>query len=85
MAETDPEEAQHHRQKDAEDTDEHSGYSIDGDTPPSEGLGVGPTNPQVDIERPGEGPRNKVWLVLILAVVSVFVVPAIIGRIAGTI
>jgi hypothetical protein len=83
MADISPEEARHDPQKDAKATDENSGYSIDGDTPPAEGLGVGPTNPELDVDRPGESAKNKTWLVVTLALVVVFVVLAIIGRWAG--
>lgn len=83
MTDTSPEEARHDRKKAADTTHESSGYSIEGDTPPAEGLGVGPDNPKLDIEPPGDGAKNKVWLVLILALVAVFVILAVIGRFAG--
>jgi len=83
VADIDPQRARQDPEKAAEATREHSGYSIEGDTPPAEGLGVGPTNPEMDVERRGEGAKGKTWLVLVLALVVVFVVLAIIGRIAG--
>ena len=44
---------------------------------------MGPTNPEMDVEKPGEGGRNRVWLYAIPALVLVFMVLAIIGRAAG--
>lgn len=64
-------------------TDETSGMTNPGETPPAEGVGVGPTNPEMDVEEPGEGGRNRVWLYVIPALVLVFMVLAIIGRTAG--
>ena len=62
--------------------DEYSGYSIEGDTPPAEGLGVGPTNHEMDVEKPGEGAKSKIGLVLVLVLVA-FIVLLVIGRIVG--
>ncbi|MGW9551145.1 DUF6480 family protein [Citricoccus zhacaiensis] len=83
MTDTNPDDARSDREKAADATNEDSGYSIDGDTPPAEGLGVGPTNNELDVDRPGVGAKNKTWLVVTLALVFVFVILAIIGRIAG--
>ena len=83
MADLNSEDARNDRDQAAEATRESTGHSIEGDTPPAEGTGVGPTNPEVDVERPGEGAKGKVWLVLVLALVLVFVILAIIGRFAG--
>ncbi|NUL45797.1 hypothetical protein F7P69_11420 [Cellulosimicrobium funkei] len=78
-----PDDARNDREKAADATNENSGHSIDGDTPPAEGLGVGPTNNELDVDRPGVGAKNKTWLAAILALVIIFVVLAIVGRIAG--
>jgi hypothetical protein len=83
MADASPEDARRDREQAAEATRESTGYSIEGDTPPAEGAGVGPTNPDVDVERRGEGTQGKIWLVLVLVLVAVFVILAIIGRFAG--
>lgn len=82
MSDNSPEDAERNRQKDAEATDEHSGYSIEGNTPPAEGLGVGPTNHEMDVESSGEGAKSKIGLVLILVLVGLFVL-LVIGRIIG--
>ncbi|MDI3330323.1 MAG: DUF6480 family protein [Micrococcus sp.] len=83
MADRSPEDARNDPEEAKKATRESTGHSIEGDTPPAEGLGVGPTNPDMDVEKPGEGAKNKVWLVLVLVLVVVFVVLAIIGRFAG--
>jgi Family of unknown function (DUF6480) len=83
MADLSPDNARNERDQAAKATRESTGHSIEGDTPPAEGLGVGPTNPDMDVEKRGEGAQNKVWLVLVLVLVVVFVILAIIGRFAG--
>ncbi len=83
MADLSPDDARNDREEAAKATRESTGHSIEGDTPPAEGLGVGPTNPDMDVEKRGEGAKNKVWLVLVLVLVVVFVILAIIGRFAG--
>lgn len=83
MADIPPEEARHNRRKDAEATHESSGYSIEGDTPPAQGLGVGPTNHELDVEGPGDGAKAKFWLVLIAALIALTVVLLVVGRIVG--
>lgn len=83
MATIDPEESRSPSDRAADATRETSGHSIDGDTPPAEGASVGPTNPELDVDRPGTGAKNKTWLVVILALVLLFVVLGIIGRVAG--
>lgn len=64
-------------------TDENSGITNPEDTPPAEGAGVGPHNPQQDRERRGEGGWNRAWLVGLSLLVLVFIVLAVIGRVAG--
>jgi hypothetical protein len=83
MADLNSEDAQNDRDQAAQAARESTGHSIDGDTPPAEGAGVGPTNPDMDVEKPGEGAKGKVWLVLVLVLVAVFVILAIAGRFAG--
>lgn len=62
---------------------ENSGYSFEGDTPPAEGAGVGPTNREMDVERPGEGSKGKIFLVLTVSLIAIFLVLGIIGRVIG--
>lgn len=81
MADINPEEARHDPEADRKATHEHSGYSIDGDTPPAEGIGVGPTNH--DGDRTGGGSKGKTTLVVLLALVVVFLVLWIIGAVVG--
>lgn len=83
MAHIDPEETRHDREKAGKATNEYSGHSIEGDTPPAEGLGVGPTNKENDVDRPGEGAKGKIALVLILVLVVVFLALVVVGRIVG--
>lgn len=83
MADINPEESELDRSKAAAAANEHSGYSVEGDTPPAEGLGVGPTNNEVDRERPGEGAVGKIVLIGLAVVVALFIVLAVIGRVIG--
>lgn len=61
--------------------DENSGYSIDGDTPPAEGLGVGPTNNAMDVEQTGERSVGKIVLIALAVLVVLGVLLAILGRV----
>ena len=72
-----------HQQHAAAATRESSGYSNDGDTPPAQGLGVGPTKNDIDVDHPGEGAKNKTAMIVIAALVALFIVLAIIGRFGG--
>lgn len=83
MADISPEEARHDKDKDAEATHESSGYSVEGDTPPAQGLGVGPTNHDLDVDGPADGAKAKFWLTLILGLVALTVVLLVVGRIVG--
>ena len=83
MADINPAESERDRSKAAAAANEHSGYSVEGDTPPAEGLGVGPTNNEVDRERPGEGAVGKIVLIGLAVVVARFIVLAVIGRVIG--
>lgn len=83
MADINPEESERNRSKAAAAANEHSGYSVDGDTPPAEGLGVGPTNNELDRDHPGDSAKGKVTLVVLAVLVGLFIVLAIVGRIIG--
>lgn len=63
--------------------DETSGVAFDGDTPPAEGVGVGPNNPGMDVEQTGERSVGKIVLGLIIALVVIGVLLFILGRVAG--
>ena len=49
----------------------------------AEGLGVGPTNNELDRDHPGDSAKGKVTLVVLAALVGLFIVLAIVGRIIG--
>ena len=83
MADISPEEAEHNRAKAAAAADEHTGYSVDWDTPPAEGIGVGPTNDELDRDHSGDSAKGKVTLVVLAVLVGLFIVLAIVGRIIG--
>ncbi|RKQ35214.1 DUF6480 family protein [Kocuria tytonis] len=83
MADINPEESEQDRAKAAAAANEHSGYSVEGDTPPAEGLGVGPTNNELDRDRPGDSTRPKIILTVLAVLLALFVVLAIAGRIIG--
>ena len=82
MADISPEEAEHNRRAAAAAANEDSGYSVDGDTPPAEGIGVGPTNHQPDSDGPSGG-ALKVILTILAVLFVVFIVLAIAGRVIG--
>ncbi|WP_072314659.1 DUF6480 family protein [Agrococcus sp. Marseille-P2731] len=83
MSNITPEDARNDPEAGARAADEHSGFSIEGDTPPAEGTGVGPTNPGLDRDRGGEGAGNKAWLIAIPVVLVIAVVLGMVGRIIG--
>jgi hypothetical protein len=83
VSNTNPAEDRRDHTHDVEAMDEKTGYSIEGDTPPGEGLAVGPTYHDMDVDHRGEGTRNRLWLVLVLVLVAIFVILAIIGRFDG--
>ncbi|MGW5853110.1 hypothetical protein [uncultured Micrococcus sp.] len=78
----DPSERDAHADGLARATDEHSGYTVEGDTPPAEGLGVGPTNPDMDVEKTGEGVNGKLIMGILIALVVVFLLLFVLGRVA---
>lgn len=61
--------------------DEHSGRSFSRDTPPAEGTGVGPTNPQMDVEQTGERSTGKIVLGAIIALVVIGILLFVLGRV----
>ncbi|MGW9762056.1 DUF6480 family protein [Micrococcus aloeverae] len=75
----DPQDARRAR----EATDETSGVAFDSDTPPAEGVGVGPDNPGMDVEQTGERSAGKIVLGLIIALVVIGLLLFILGRVAG--
>ena len=83
MAHMDPQDSQHDPEKARRAANEHSGHSIEGDTPPAEGLGVGPSNNELDVDRPGDGVKGKAALIGVVALVIVAVVLVIVGRVIG--
>lgn len=64
-------------------TDENSGHAVAGDTPPAEGLGVGPTNPGMEADKSGEGGMGRILLGLLIALVVIGVLLFVIGRISS--
>lgn len=70
-------------QRAADATHEDSGYSIEGDTPPAEGLGVGPTRHELDVDHPGDSAKGKIALAVILGVVVLFAVLWFVGAVVG--
>lgn len=83
MADINPEESERDRAKAAAAANEHSGYSVEGDTPPAEGLGVGPTNNELDRDRPGDSAKPKIILTVLGVLVALFLVLVVVGRIIG--
>ena len=83
MADISPEEARHNRKKDAEATHESSGYSVEGDTPPAQGLGVGPTNHELDVDHPGDSAKGKIAIAVIMGLVVLFAVLWFAGAVVG--
>ena len=71
------------------DTDPHdlsasregTGAAIDGDTPPAEGTGVGPTNNAMDREQTGERSLGKILIGLLVVLVALGILLFVLGRI----
>lgn len=61
--------------------DEHSGHTDRGGTPPAEGSGVGPTNPQMDVEQPGERSTGRIVLFAIIALLVIGILLFVLGRV----
>lgn len=83
MADISPEEARHDKDKDAAATHESSGYSVEGDTPPAQGLGVSATNHELDVDRPGDSAKGKIAIAVILGLVVLFAVLWFAGAVVG--
>uniref|UniRef100_UPI00289FC5AD DUF6480 family protein n=1 Tax=Kocuria sp. TaxID=1871328 RepID=UPI00289FC5AD len=83
MSDINPQNPRPDREQLAAATNEDSGYSIEGDTPPAEGLSVGDTNNELDVDRPGDRSKGKITVVVLAVLVAVFVILAIIGRVIG--
>lgn len=60
---------------------ESTGAAIDGDTPPAEGTGVGPTNNAMDREQPGERSLGKIVITVRAVLVALSILLFILGRI----
>ena len=56
------------------------GPAIDGDTPPAEGTGVGPTNNAMDREQTGERSLGKIVITVLAVLVALFVLLFVLGR-----
>lgn len=83
MAEIDPEHARQDPHEAAEALNEESGKSFAGDTPPDAGSGVGPTNHEQDVDRPGDSSKGKIALAVILGLVALFAVLWFVGAVVG--
>ena len=62
-------------------TRESTGAAIDGDTPPAEGTGVGPTNNAMDREQTGERSLGKILIGLLVVLVALGILLFVLGRI----
>lgn len=60
---------------------ESTGAAIDGDTPPAEGTGVGPTNNAMDREQTGERSLGKILIGLLVVLVALGILLFVLGRI----
>ncbi|GAB2602048.1 UNVERIFIED_CONTAM: DUF6480 family protein [Kocuria sp. CPCC 205316] len=83
MAEIDPEQARNDPKKAGDALNEESGLSYEGDTPPDAGSGVGPTNHELDVDRPGDSAKGKIALAVIIGLVALFVVLWFVGAVVG--
>lgn len=83
MAEIDPEDARNDPEKARKALDEQDGRSYAGDTPPDAGVGVGPDNPDLDVDRPGDSAKGKVWIGVIVGLVALFVLLWFVGAVVG--
>ena len=59
MSDINPQNQRPNHERMAAATNQDSGYSIEGDTPPAEGLSVGDTNNELDVDRPGDRSKEK--------------------------
>ena len=50
-------------------------------TTPAEGSGVGPTNPQMDVEQPGERSTGRIVLFAIIALLVIGILLFVLGRV----
>ncbi|GAA1764837.1 hypothetical protein [Kocuria aegyptia] len=83
MAEINPENARNDPKKASDALNEESGLSIEGDTPPDAGVGVGPNNPDLDVDHPGDSAKGKIALAVIIGLVALFVVLWFVGALVG--
>ncbi|MGX5359623.1 DUF6480 family protein [Kocuria sp. KH4] len=83
MAEINPEQARNDPEKAREALNEESGRSIAGDSPPDAGLGVGPDNPDLDVDHPGDSAKGKIAIAAILGLVLLFAVLWFVGAVVG--
>lgn len=83
MADINPERARNDPEKAGDALNEESGLSIEGDTPPDAGSGVGPTNHDLDVDHPGDSSKGKIALAVIIGLVALFVVLWFVGALVG--
>jgi hypothetical protein len=83
MSTIDPEDAGRDPQKARDALNEESGRSIEGDTPPDAGVGVGPSNPELDADHPGDRSKGKVAIAVILGLAVLFAVLWFVGAVVG--
>ncbi|MGQ1837988.1 DUF6480 family protein [Kocuria turfanensis] len=83
MADINPEQARNDPEKAREALNEESGRSIAGDTPPDAGVSVGPDNPDLDVDHPGDSAKGKIAIAAILGLVLLFAVLWFVGAVVG--
>jgi hypothetical protein len=83
VTEINSEDARNDPKKASDALNEESGLSIEGDSPPDAGSGVGPTNHELDVDHPGDSAKGKIALVAILGLVLLFAVLWFVGAIVG--
>ena len=83
MADINPEDARNDPQKAQDALNEESGRSIEGDTPPDAGVGVGPDNPDLDVDHRGDSAKGKIAIAVILGFAVLFAVLWFVGAIIG--
>ena len=83
MAEINHEQARNDPKKAQDALNEESGMSIQGDSPPDAGLGVGPTNHELDVDHPGDSAKGKIAIAVIMGLVVLFAVLWFAGAVVG--
>jgi len=83
VADINPEQARNDPEKARKALNEETGYSVEGDTPPIAGLGVGPHNPDLDVDHPGDSSKGKIAIAVIFGFVVLFAVLWFVGALVG--